>query len=153
MKSLEWSPSTGEDAGKRFIITRMSAFTADRWARDIVRALARAGSRTPKEALEVGIAGLAGQSMALFGHLTDDECEKAFQGLLDCVMIDRDPGNAEVQASKLTELDISDATTLPALRAEAFKLNVDFFKAAISQIYPLVEALRTPESEHQAPNA
>ncbi|MXV58361.1 MULTISPECIES: hypothetical protein [unclassified Saccharibacter] len=156
MKSIEWSPTTGADKGKRFIITRMSAFAGDRWGRNVVRSLARSGSRTPREALEVGIAGLAGQSMAVFGNLTDEECDYAFQGLQDCVTIDRDPSNEGVKPAPLTEMDIDDPQTLPDLRTEAFKLNVDFLKAATFQIYPLIEALRPtlglndPEPPHAA---
>lgn len=144
MKSIEWTPKDGSDAGKCFVITRMSAFTADRWARNVVRALGRAGARTPREALQSGIAGLSGQSMALFAHMSDEDCEHAFSGLLDCVKIRRDPHNQAIDPAPLIEADISDPNTLPALRAEAFRLNVDFFKAAIYQIYPLIEALREP---------
>lgn len=154
MKTIDWSPTEGADKGKRFIITRMSAFAGDRWGRNVVRALARSGSRTPQEALEVGIAGLAGQSMAVFGNLTDEECDYAFQGLQDCVQIDRDPSNPGVKPAPLTEIDITDPQTLPDLRTEAFKLNVDFLKAATFQIYPLIEALRPkvapPEKPHDA---
>ena len=153
MKSIEWTPTEGPDAGKCFVITRMPAFTADRWARNVVRALGRAGARTPREALESGIAGLSGQSMALFSHMSDEDCEVAFQGLLDCVKILRDPSNPAVGPARLIEADITDAATLPALRTEAFKLNVDFFKAAIYQIYPLIEALREPIMGESQPAA
>lgn len=153
MKSIDWSPTEGDDKGKRFIITRMSAFTGDRWGRNVVRALARSGSRTPSEALQVGIAGLAGQSMAVFGNLTDEECDYAFQGLLDCVTIDRDPRNPGVKPAKLIDADIQDASTLPDLRTEAFKLNVDFLKAATSQIYPLIEALGAKLNSSAPPDA
>ena len=153
MKSIEWSPTEGPDAGKCFVITRMSAFTADRWARNVVRSLARAGAVTPREALQSGIAGLSGQSMALFGHMSDEDCDAAFQGLLDCVTIRRDPGNPAVEPAPLIDADIADANTLPALRTEAFKLNVDFFKAAIYQIYPLIEALRGPLMGENQPDA
>lgn len=150
MKSITWSPEEGEDAGKCFVITRMSAFFADKWARNVVRALGRAGARTPREALESGIAGLSGQSMALFSHLSDEECDMAFQGLLDCVKIQRAP---KTDPAPLIEADINDPQTLPALRTEAFKLNVDFFKAAIYQIYPLIAALRDPVTAERQPAA
>lgn len=153
MKSIEWTPKEGTDAGKCFVISRMSAFTADRWARNVVRALGRAGARTPREALQSGIAGLSGQSMALFAHMSDEDCEHAFSGLLDCVKIRRDPKKPDVEAAPLIEADISDPNTLPALRAEAFRLNVDFFKAAIYQIYPLIEALREPIMSESQPAA
>lgn len=142
MKEIEIRVDDGADKDKLFVVRRMSAFTADRWARHTVRALARAGARTPKEALEVGITGLAGQSMAIFGHMSDEDCDKAFDGLDACLYRKRDPGNPNVEPTPLAEIDVSDPNTMPRLRAEAFKLNVDFFKAAIYQIYPLIEALR-----------
>ncbi|MCX5617018.1 hypothetical protein NQF87_08560 [Bombella sp. TMW 2.2559] len=153
MKSIEWSPAEGPDAGKQFIITRMSAFTADRWARNVVRALGRSGARTPREALDSGIAGLSGQSMALFSHLSDEECDMAFQGLMDCVKIRRDPGNPSVEPAPIIDADIADANTIPALRTEAFKLNVDFFRAAIYQIYPMIAALRGQLVDENQPDA
>ncbi len=153
MKTIEWTPKDGEDAGKCFVISRMPAFTADRWARHVVRALARAGAHTPREALQSGIVGLSGQSMALFGHMSDEDCEKAFSGLLDCVKIRRDPSNPSIEPASLIEADISDPTTLPALRTEAFRLNVDFFKAAIYQIYPLIEILRDTPPNAAPPTA
>lgn len=153
VKSIEWTPKDGLDAGKCFVISRMSAFTADHWARHVVRALARAGANTPREALQSGIVGLSGQSMALFGHMSDEDCDKAFSGLLDCVKIRRDPHNQAIDPAPLIEADISDPNTLPALRAEAFRLNVDFFKAAIYQIYPLIAILRETQPEDAAPPA
>lgn len=153
MKQTEWSPQEGSDAGKCFVISRMSAFTADRWARHVVRALARAGANTPREALQSGIAGLSGQSMALFGHMSDEDCDRAFTGLLDCVTIRRDPTNRAIDPAPLIEADITDPSTLPALRAEAFRLNVDFFKAAIYQIYPLIAILRDTQPDAPLPAA
>lgn len=153
MKQTEWSPQEGSDAGKCFVISRMSAFTADRWARHVVRALARAGANTPREALHSGIAGFSGQSMALFGHMSDEDCDRAFTGLLDCVTIRRDPTNRAIDPVPLIEADITDPNTLPALRAEAFRLNVDFFKAAIYQIYPLIAILRDTQPDAPPPAA
>ncbi|MUG78900.1 hypothetical protein GM608_01495 [Bombella sp. ESL0380] len=153
MKTIEWTPAKGPDAGKCFVISRMSAFTADRWARHVVRALARAGANTPREALHSGIAGLSGQSMALFGHMSDEDCDRAFSGLLDCVTIRRDPTNRALEPAPLIEADITDPNTLPALRAEAFRLNVDFFKAAIYQIYPLIAILRETQPDGDLPPA
>lgn len=153
MKTIEWTPAEGPDAGKCFVISRMSAFTADRWARHVVRALARAGANTPREALHSGIAGLSGQSMALFGHMSDEDCDRAFSGLLDCVTIRRDPTNRTIEPAPLIEADITDPNTLPALRAEAFRLNVDFFKAAIYQIYPLIAILRETQPDGDLPPA
>lgn len=141
MKTIEWSPSEGADVGKCFVITRMDAFTADRWAMRLIRGLARAGVEVPDSALTGGIAGLAGVGMALFGHLDDKSCDEALSGLIGCVKIKRGPTPHAVMPQPLLPADIDDPQTLTSLRTEAFRLHVDFLKAASSQISPLVAAL------------
>ena len=145
MKSIEWSPATGEDAGRIFVITRMSAFAADKWARHLVKALIQSGAKLPESVLEAGVMGLAGMAMSLFGYLDDDACDKAFQALIDCVQIKRRP---ELPAGPLLEVDIQDPQTLTDLRTEAFKLHVGFLKAAASQISPLAAALLGDSNEN-----
>lgn len=141
MKTIEWSPDEGADAGKCFVITRMDAFTADRWAMRLIRGLSRAGLEVPDSALKGGIAGLAGVGMALFGHLDDRSCDEALSALIGCVKIRRGPNPHAVMPQSLLSADIDDPQTLTALRTEAFRLHVDFLKAASSQISPLVAAL------------
>ena len=145
MKSIEWSPATGEDAGRIFVITRMSAFAADKWARHLVKALIQSGAKLPESVLEAGVMGLAGMAMSLFGYLDDDACDKAFQALIDCVQIKRQP---HLPASPMLENDIQDHQTLTDLRTEAFKLHVGFLKAAASQISPLAAALLGDSNEN-----
>lgn len=145
VKSIEFSPATGEDAGKIFVITRMSAFQADKWARRIVKALIQAGARLPESTMDEGLLGLSGMAVNLFGQLDNAACDEAFDALLACCAIKRGPNTAP---SAILEYDITDAETLPALRTEAFRLHVDFFKAAASQISPLAAVLM-PGAERQ----
>lgn len=149
MQSMEWSPTSGEDAGKKFVITRMSAFAADKWARHTVKALIRAGAQIPDTAMEAGILGMAGVAMQMFGHMDDTACDTAFQALQDCVKISR----ADLPPLPLLDADIQDPQTLTDLRTEAFKLHTGFFKAAASQISPLAAALLPPESPVNLPDA
>lgn len=148
MKSIEWSPASGEDTGKIFVITRMSAFKADKWARHLVKALIRSGAQIPDSVMEAGVMGMAGMAMSIFGYLDDEACDKAFQSLLDCVQIKRRP---ELPAGPMIEADILDPDTLSNLRTEAFKLHVGFLKAAASQISPLAAALLESEESQSAP--
>lgn len=154
MKTIEWSPASGEDAGKRFVITRMPAFAADKWARHTVKALIKSGAKIPDTAIDAGILGLSGVAMQMFGFMDDEDCDKAFQAMLDCVKIQRAaPNGAALPPSPLLEIDIADPQTLVDLRSEAFKLHVGFFKAAASQISPLAAALIPPASPESSPAA
>lgn len=155
MKSIEWSPASGEDAGKKFIITRMSAFAADKWARHLSKAVIQSTNKMSeamldqavRRAMEEGILGIASMSMTIFANIDDEACDKAFDALLACVQIVR---MADTMPASLTDADISDPQTLTDLRSEAFNLHVGFFKAAIFQSSPLAASLiRAVSPENQ----
>lgn len=147
MKSIEWVPSSGSDAGKIFVITRMSAFAADKWACRVMRALTRAGSRVPESVLKEGMVALTGTAINIFSQMTDQDCEEAFEGLMACCKIKRGP---DVMPAQIIDMDITDPTTITNLRIEAFKLHLDFFMAAVSHIFPLAEAIHGEfQKEHQ----
>ncbi|WP_367159920.1 phage tail assembly chaperone [Kozakia baliensis] len=150
IKEVEVKIDKGDDRGKVFVVSSMPAFKADKWARHLVKALTRAGTQMPDDALKAGIAGLAGVAQTIFGYLDDDDADKAFDTLLECVQIRTDPQNIVVKRAVIEE-DFEDAETLSLVRAEAFKLNVGFLRAAAFQISPLVAAL-SPREE-QAPTA
>ncbi|MBF0865120.1 MAG: phage tail assembly chaperone [Gluconobacter potus] len=157
MKSIEWSPASGEDAGKKFVITRMPAFAADKWARHLSKAVIQSTNKMSdamldqavRKAMEEGILGIASMSMTIFANVDDEACDKAFDQLLQCVKIKR--GQSEL-ASPLLEADISDPQTLTDLRSEAFKLHVVFFKAAIFQSSPLAAALISAVAPEKQPS-
>lgn len=155
MKTIEWRPEEGPDSqNKLFVISRMDAFTADKWAMKLIRGLARAGVEVPDSAMTGGIAGLAGVGMALFGHLDEKTCDDVLGTLMGCVKIKRGPEPHTVMPQPLMSADIEDPMTLTSLRTEAFKLHVGFLKAAASQISPLVAALtESGEKKDQSPAA
>lgn len=138
MKEIEWTPEKGSDVGKVFVIKRMDAFTADKWACRVIRALTRAGAKVPDSSLDTGILGLTGAAINIFSQMTDEDCERSFDELTACCKIKR---SANSIPSKILEYDIEDAGTITQLRVEAFKLHVDFFKAAAGQISPLAAAI------------
>lgn len=138
MKTIEYTPEEGADKGKIFIIRRMSAFEGDRWAMRTIRALIRAGMKIPDNAAQIGAAGLAGIAINIFGNLSEEDCEEAFQGLMKCVQIKRAEG---IRPSDMLESDLEDAGTLPKLRSEVLSFNLDFFKAATSQFSQLATPL------------
>ncbi|MBS1103527.1 hypothetical protein JK202_10955 [Gluconobacter sp. Dm-62] len=157
MKSIEWSPASGEDAGKEFVITRMSAFAADKWARHLSKAVVQSTNKMSeamldqavRRAMEEGILGIASMSMTIFANIDDEACDKAFDALLQCVQIRR--GKSKTPRA-LLDGDIDDPQTLTDLRSEAFNLHVGFFKAAIFQSSPLAASLIRAVSPASAPS-
>ncbi|WP_025885530.1 hypothetical protein [Asaia prunellae] len=152
--ALKQTELTLTDGGvdKRFIITRMTAMQADRWARHLVTALTRAGVQLPSEAMEMGMAGLGGIAQALYGQLDDEAADVAIAELRKTVKIARDPSNPAA-TSGLTEFDIVDAEALGKLDQEAFRLHVDFIRAAARFISPLVGMLVPVASPDPSPAA
>lgn len=148
IKEVEVTIDKGEDRGKTFVVSSMPAFTADKWARHLVKALTRAGVAMPDDAMKAGIAGLAGMAQTMFGYLDDADADKAFDALLACVKLRPDPQNPNVKRP-VVESDFDDPETLSLVRTEAFKLNVGFLKAAAFQLSPLVAALTPREDKPQ----
>ena len=152
--ALKQTELTLTDGGveKRFIITRMTAMQADRWARHLVKALTRAGVALPDGATELGMAGLGGIAQALYGQLDNEATDAAINELRKTVKIVRDPSNPAA-TSALMEIDIEDAETLTKLDQEAFRLHVGFFKAAAFFISPIVGMLAPAASPEPSPTA
>ncbi|QCE32905.1 hypothetical protein FAI41_04470 [Acetobacteraceae bacterium] len=140
-KSIEYLVEEGPDKGKLFILTRMSAFCADKWARHLVKALAEVGENISPSEINLGIGALAGFRPSLIAHLKEEDADHIYEDLLKCCQIKRDICNPLVEPTKILEADIQDPMTLSKLRNKVFELHVDFLKAAASQIFPLVAAI------------
>lgn len=152
--ALKQTELTLTDGGveKKFIITRMSAMQAERWARHLVKALTRAGVALPDAAAELGMAGLGGIAQALYGQLDDEAADVAITELRKTVKIVRDPANPAA-TGPLMDHEIEDAETLTKLDQEAFRLHVDFIRAAALFISPLVGMLVPVASPDPSPAA
>lgn len=152
--ALKQTELTLTDGGveKKFIITRMSAMQAERWARHLVKALTRAGVALPDAAAELGMAGLGGIAQALYGQLDDEAADVAIAELRKTVKIVRDPANPAA-TGPVMDIDIEDAETLTKLDQEAFRLHVDFIRAAALFISPLVGMLVPVASPDPSPAA
>ncbi|QCE32929.1 hypothetical protein FAI41_04595 [Acetobacteraceae bacterium] len=148
-KSIEYLIEDGPDKGKIFIITRMSAFEADEWAADVIQALTKAGTKLHPSREQFGIAGLENLSIGIFANLEKEDRKKAYQDLLNCCQIKRDPKNPLVQPTKILEVDIEDPKTLYRLRTKAFELHMDFIKAAACQVFHLAAAMFQTEGSNE----
>ncbi|MCW4590424.1 hypothetical protein NO263_07515 [Gluconacetobacter entanii] len=137
-KSIEYTvTSDGEDNGKVFVITRMSAFEADKWGRHVLQAAIRSGAAIPDTMVANGIAGLAGAGISIFGAIDPDTTDRLLSRLMECVQIRRDPAHPEV-VQKLLPVDIEEIETVATLQKEAFMLHVGFFRGAARLFSPLV---------------
>ncbi|QCE34683.1 hypothetical protein FAI40_04725 [Acetobacteraceae bacterium] len=150
-KSIEYLVEEGDDKGKVFVITRMSAFEADEWASDLIHALSKAESKLRDTGSKMGMASLEGMTIDLLGALDPKDRKKAFADLLACCKIKRDPRNPLVEATKILEVDIEDPMTFIHLREKALSLHVDFIKAAAYQPFLFVAAL-IPEEKASKEN-
>jgi len=121
--------AAGRDQGKVFHITEMSASQAEWWALRALMAMGRAGVEVPDNLREMGMAALALEGLKAISCIPPDEAKPLLDELMACVQIVPEPANQAVRRA-LLENDIEEISTRLKLRAEVFKLHVDFFTAA-----------------------
>ncbi|GBR58058.1 hypothetical protein AA18889_1454 [Acetobacter senegalensis DSM 18889] len=129
----------GADKGKMFVITRMSAFEADKWGRHCLQAAISSGADIPGAASGSGVAGLAAAGISIFGMMAPEKMDELLARLMQCVSVQPDPGNPSVRRP-LHESDIEEIPTVGWLQKEAFALHVDFFKG-VGQLFSLLSVL------------
>ncbi|MCH4094628.1 MAG: hypothetical protein LKE96_10095 [Acetobacter peroxydans] len=120
-------PMVGADHNKRFVITRMSAFEADRWGRHCLQAALQCGADLTDITPEDGLAGLAAAGIGLFAAMEPERMDSLLERLMRCVSVQPDPANP-VLRRPLHESDIEEIPTVGWLQKEAFALHVDFFR-------------------------
>ncbi|MFT8892491.1 MAG: hypothetical protein ABF888_11695 [Acetobacter papayae] len=120
-------PMEGADHNKRFVITRMSAFEADRWGRHCLQAALGCGADLTGITPEDGLAGLAAAGLGLFGAMEPERMDSLLERLMRCVSVQPDPANPTLRRP-LHESDIEEIPTVGWLQKEAFALHVDFFR-------------------------
>jgi len=143
-------PKTGEnrDHGKRFLLTEMSAFAAERWAMRLTLAMTKCGLDVPEGATNWG-AILAYGVMKGIGSLPWNEAEPLLDEMLSCVRVieDRIP-----EGRPPTEDDIEEVQTRLLLRQEVFELHCGFSVAEILSLLAL-EVLRRQEVSSNTPTS
>lgn len=124
----------GRDKGKRFLITEMSAMSAEKWATRGFLALAHAGVEVPANLSGMGLAGFAALGLQALNNLRFEDAEPLLDEMMACVQIVRDPKVPDV-AMPLMPDDIEEVATIARLRAEVFSLHVGFSLAdALSKL-------------------
>lgn len=128
-KELYYTETKGRDAGKVFYIREMSATQAEWWAIRAGMAMARSGVELPNNFADMGIAAMAGTGLKMVSQIPPAEAKPLLDELMECVQCVPDAASQNVKR-RLIDDDIEEIATRLKLRAEVFKLHVDFFQAA-----------------------
>lgn len=128
-KELFYTETAGRDTGKVFYIREMSAAQAEWWAIRAGMAMARSGVDLPENFADMGIAAMAGTGLKMVSQIPPAEAKPLLDELMECVQCVPDAANQNIKR-RLIDDDIEEIATRLKLRAEVFKLHVDFFQAA-----------------------
>lgn len=128
-KELFYTETAGRDAGKVFYIREMSAAQSEWWAIRAGMAMARSGVELPNNFSDMGIAAMAGTGLKMVSQIPPAEAKPLLDELMECVQCVPDAANQNIKR-RLIDDDIEEIATRLKLRAEVFKLHVDFFQAA-----------------------
>jgi hypothetical protein len=134
----------GRDAGKRFLITEMSATQGELFAVRAFLALARNGIPIPDGWQEMGFAALAGLGVAVLGQLPFSEVKPLMDELWTCVNIVPDV-NQPAFTRQLVETDVEEIGTRLVLKLETLKLHFDFLRAVGSSISAPASAAKSAD--------
>lgn len=123
-------PGQNRDHGKRFLITEMSAYQAERWATRATLALSnRLARELPTETAEELQANPTmpriGQIMRILGGISFPEMEPLLDEIMACCQIVE-----PVVTRPITEFDVEEVQTIWMLRSEALALHINFTLAA-----------------------
>jgi hypothetical protein len=77
----------------------------------------------------MGIAAMAGTGLKMVSQIPPAEAKPLLDELMECVQCVPDSANQHIKR-RLIDDDIEEIATRLKLRAEVFKLHVDFFQAA-----------------------
>jgi len=121
--------TANRDQGKMFHLTEMSASQAEWWALRALMAMGRNGVDVPDNLREMGMAAMAVEGLKAISRIPPDDAKPLLDELMNCVQIVPNPADKSVIRA-LLENDIEEIATRLKLRAEVFKLHVDFLKTA-----------------------
>lgn len=122
--------SDDRDNGKTYYITEMAASRAEKWAARAFLAMAHSGIEIPANILDSGFAGIALMGLRSLAGVNFDEAEPLLDEMMTCVRFL--PSGMPVETARAINEDAGDVeepATYVKLRAEVFKLHVNFSKA------------------------
>lgn len=123
----------GRDAGKRFKIVEMSAYSIDNWATKVLMMIIGGGATMPDGVSTEDLNGISGlQTVLKYGlkSLCNADYEKTkplLDDLLKCCYFLPDISGSSVQMTpEAVDTVVEDVTTLLTLKKEAFTIHFDF---------------------------
>ncbi|WP_215762192.1 hypothetical protein [Acetobacter sp. P1H12_c] len=148
-------PHEGADKGKMFIITRMSAYEADKWGRHAVQAAIKGGGAIPGLTEGGGLAEVAAAGIGIFGSMEPATMDTLIDQLLECVAYVPDLANPAVTIPFKLAANTNQIEEIPTvgwLQKEAFSMHVDFFKG-VGQLFSLLSLLLQMGNSAPSPDA
>lgn len=137
LKTTEFVASYGRDAGKRFLITEMPAMRAANWAGRALSALLASGIDIPDDAVNTGMAGVAGYGMGALtgqgGLKLDLDYDARIQPLMDDLMTCVQKREEKTDRNLIwhgDNPDIEEAATIFMLQKAVLELHLGFSFAA-----------------------
>lgn len=135
------SITEGADAGKVFVIQKMSLEVGDTWANRVALALFKSGvdiaglipmdeNGKPVFRGMIDMVGIVNVALKALGGVDEEVAQTLLKQVLTNVKI-RLPNGTE--RSAIMETDITEIGTLWKLRIEAIKVNLDFLTAGVMQ--------------------
>jgi hypothetical protein len=132
-KEVTIGPDGGRDAGKRFLITEMSAAKAEKWAHRALAAMARSGLEIPEHITRMGMAGVIAMGMKALLGADFRDAEPLMDEMFECI---KSVQPAMPQGRALVEDDTEEVATRLLLRSEVLELHAGFSVAAfLSKIW------------------
>lgn len=123
----------GRDQGKTFVLTELPASRAEAWAMRAILALMAGGIEVPEGFERMGMSAMAEIGIKALSGLKWEVAEPLLEEMWACVQIMPDSSKPHV-VRNLIEQDIEEIATRIKLRAEVWKLHVDFLKAVAPSI-------------------
>jgi hypothetical protein len=124
-KQIVYTSTHGRDNGKVFEVTEMSALQASKWARMALSRIAKDGYLPEGIKFSDGVAGLAEAGYASMCFC--ESCWDLLDELIACAKVKTPAG---VTREIIMDVDVEEQETITDLHLEAYKLIVDFSKAA-----------------------
>lgn len=135
------SITEGVDAGKVFVVQKMSLEVGDTWANRVALALFKSGvdisglipmdeNGKPVFRGMIDMVGIVNVALKALGGVDEEVAQALLKQVLTNVKI-RLPNGTE--RSAIMETDITEIGTLWKLRIEAIKVNLDFLTAGVMQ--------------------
>ena len=122
-KTATFTATDGRDAGKRFLITEMSAARSEEWA---ARALF---AEVPEEVLGAGLAGVAALGIQSLGRVPFEIAKPLFDEMMTCVQYAFGEGTA-AGVRALIDDDTEEVSTRLRLRKVVLDLHLEGFLGA-----------------------